>query len=61
MEIKASLFAQSNGNGLRKAAPRTVAEYDCREENGEPLYQIVRHEPKDFRQHTRVEASTTFV
>src|ERR1700737_3378329 len=46
------LFAQpnGNGNGSRKSSPRTVAEYDYRGESGELLYQIVRYEPKDFRQ-----------
>jgi hypothetical protein len=30
--------------------PRIVAEYDYRAENGELLFQVVRREPKDFRQ-----------
>jgi hypothetical protein len=32
------------------SAPRIVAEYDYRDERGELLYQVVRREPKDFRQ-----------
>ncbi len=46
------LFAQPNGNGndSRKSSRRIVAEYEYRSESGELLYQIVRYEPKDFRQ-----------
>lgn len=46
------LFAQPNGNGndSRKSSRRIVAEYDYRSESGELLYQIVRYQPKDFRQ-----------
>ncbi|MGC1977118.1 MAG: AAA family ATPase, partial [Candidatus Sulfotelmatobacter sp.] len=32
------------------AAPRIIAEYDYRNENGELLFQVVRYEPKGFRQ-----------
>jgi len=37
---------QSNGNG----GPRIVATYDYHDESGVLLYQVVRFEPKDFRQ-----------
>lgn len=33
---------------------RIVAEYDYKDERGDPLYQTVRIEPKDFRQRRRV-------
>ena len=32
------------------AAPRIVAEYDYRDEKGELLFQVVRYEPKNFKQ-----------
>jgi putative DNA primase/helicase len=32
------------------AAPRIAAEYDYRDEKGDLLFQVVRYEPKDFRQ-----------
>ena len=32
------------------AKPRIVATYDYRDEAGQLLFQVVRHEPKDFRQ-----------
>jgi putative DNA primase/helicase len=36
--------------GDNGAAPRIVAEYDYRDEKGDLLFQVVRYEPKDFRQ-----------
>ncbi len=42
----ADLFDDSSGNGKR----REVASYDYVDENGTLLYQVVRFEPKDFRQ-----------
>jgi putative DNA primase/helicase len=41
---KRDLFAESNGNR------QIVAEYDYLDETGKLLYQVVRFEPKDFRQ-----------
>src|SRR5262249_9603656 len=38
-------------NGKRdKARPRRVATYDYRDADGNLMYQVVRYEPKDFRQ-----------
>ncbi len=34
----------------RERGPRIVATYDYRDENGTLLYQVVRFDPKDFRQ-----------
>jgi hypothetical protein len=34
--------------------PQIVAEYDYIDEDGKPLYQVVRYTPKDFRQRRRV-------
>lgn len=39
---------KSNGNGAAKR--RQVADYDYVDEQGNLLYQVVRYEPKDFRQ-----------
>jgi 5S rRNA maturation endonuclease (ribonuclease M5) len=47
------LFANangSNGNGHARPARREVAQYDYRDEQGNLLYQVVRFDPKDFRQ-----------
>ena len=41
------LFA---GNGAGPMRPEIVAEYDYVDEEGKVLYQVVRYEPKDFRQ-----------
>src|SRR5262245_47098076 len=35
---------------IRRAAPRFVKTYDYRDEAGELLFQVVRFDPKDFRQ-----------
>jgi hypothetical protein len=40
----------SNGNG--KHSKRIVAAYDYQDETGKLLFQVVRHEPKDFKQRT---------
>ena len=52
---QARVVAALKSRGLWPATERrersvTVAEYDYRDENGELLYQVVRFEPKDFRQ-----------
>lgn len=38
------------GNGHRAARPREVCAYDYRDGTGAMLYQVVRFDPKDFRQ-----------
>ena len=44
-------FKANGANGHTRAAkPREVKAYDYVDENGELLYQVVRYEPKDFRQ-----------
>jgi 5S rRNA maturation endonuclease (ribonuclease M5) len=43
---QATAAVHSNGNGNRKI----VATYDYKDEHGVLLYQVVRYEPKDFRQ-----------
>lgn len=43
------LFPPRDGNG-NHSKPRIVAAYDYQDENGKPLFQCVRFEPKDFRQ-----------
>jgi putative DNA primase/helicase len=45
--VLAALKELSPQNG---AVPRIVAEYEYQDENGKPLFQVVRFEPKDFRQ-----------
>jgi len=47
----ADLF-EKNGDGSR--AREIVAEYDYSDEAGEPLFQVVRFAPKDFRQRRQV-------
>jgi 5S rRNA maturation endonuclease (ribonuclease M5) len=43
--------SSGNGNGHAiKHSPQVVAVYQYRDEQGEQLYQVVRFEPKDFRQ-----------
>ena len=42
------LFADGNGNGMQK--PQIVATYDYVDEKGALLYQVVRMDPKEFRQ-----------
>ena len=54
-EYKAAFdWLRSNGFetylGERPATKREVRPYDYTAENGAPLYQVVRYEPKDFRQ-----------
>lgn len=41
-----------NGNGQKNLPKKEVAQYDYRDEDGELLFQVVRYEPKDFRQRT---------
>jgi hypothetical protein len=41
-------------SGGKKRPPRVVATYDYCDERGELLYQVMRREPKDFRQRRRV-------
>jgi hypothetical protein len=43
-------LASSNVNGKPTAASRVVAKYDYRDEFGDLLFQVVRFDPKDFRQ-----------
>ena len=42
----------SNGNGHQNLPQKEVAQYDYRDEDGELLFQVIRYEPKDFRQRT---------
>ncbi|MBU4399979.1 MAG: hypothetical protein KKE86_11670, partial [Planctomycetes bacterium] len=46
---KRDLFS-SNGDGRAPTAKREVAVYDYRDEQGDLLFQVVRFDPKDFRQ-----------
>lgn len=47
---KKDLFPENgNGNG-QKPDSRIIATYDYRSADGTPSYQVVRYEPKDFRQ-----------
>ena len=41
---------RTNGSGNGKARRTIAAEYDYASEDGELLYQVLRYEPKDFRQ-----------
>jgi putative DNA primase/helicase len=51
--LKTKDLFSSNGNGRAATAKRKiVATYDYRNEKGELLYQVVRYDPKDFRQRT---------
>ena len=43
------LFTNGNGNG-HHADPQIIATYDYRNASGELIYQVVRMDPKDFRQ-----------
>lgn len=43
------LFVSGNGNG-HHADPQIIATYDYRNASGELIYQVVRMDPKDFRQ-----------
>ena len=40
----------TNGNHLRRDSQRIVTTYDYTDEGGRPLYQVVRMDPKGFRQ-----------
>jgi hypothetical protein len=46
----AERIRQIRSASIASAQPRIVAEYDYRDESGSLLYQVVRFEPKDFRQ-----------
>lgn len=43
-------FAEEHSNGNGSGPKRVIAEYTYHDEGGLPLYQVVRYEPKDFRQ-----------
>jgi hypothetical protein len=45
----ADLAPPPSGNGHRPTGRQIVSTYDYTDERGERLYQVVRHEPKDFR------------
>jgi 5S rRNA maturation endonuclease (ribonuclease M5) len=47
------LFARNSGTGRNEASGAIVATYDYVNENGELLYQVTRHDPKDFRVRRR--------
>jgi hypothetical protein len=42
--------SKPKGDAKRAGKPRIVAQYDYRDETGELLFQVVRYEPKDFKQ-----------
>jgi len=44
------LFAESNGSGNHRGHRKVAATYDYTDEVGNLLFQVVRFEPKDFRQ-----------
>lgn len=48
---KRELFSTSNGSVTqRNGKKKIVATYNYTNENGDPLYEVVRYNPKDFRQ-----------
>ena len=51
VDFKEALRILSGGNEME--SPKIIATYDYKDENGQPIYQVVRYEPKSFRQrHT---------
>ena len=50
------LRSQGFLDGQTEQPTRIVAEYDYTDEEGEPLFQVVRYEPKKFRQRRRNES-----
>lgn len=46
----ADLMAANGGNGNSELHSRVVAKFDYRDEGGNLLFQVLRYEPKDFRQ-----------
>lgn len=47
---KLGLQPFARADGARETKPKIVATYDYTDEHGELLFQVVRHEPKNFRQ-----------
>lgn len=47
--VERDLFPETNGRAS-SAAPRIIAAYDYRDEKSVLLYQVLRYQPKDFRQ-----------
>jgi hypothetical protein len=44
---------KQNGSGSNASGRRIVATYDYQDERGDMLFQVIRYEPKDFRQRRR--------